>query len=203
MNLIGTRQIETDRCILRRIRPEDCEAMYENWARYEEVCRYFPFHPVSGLAEYREKVEKWVSSYDSGSYFHWVVVWKETGEPVGTINLGNVDGSCMMADTCYMLSPRLWNIGVMTEVLRAVLRYAFCEIGLNRVQAEVFRGNDASAKVLEKCGMKYEGTSRQKYFKDGVFIDAAQYAIIREDYEDVCEKKDLLKAADLREFQKI
>ena len=70
----------------------------------------------------------------------------------------------------------------MTEVLRAVLRYAFCDIGLNRVQAEVFRGNDASARVLEKCGMKYEGTTRQKYCKDEAFIDADQYAAIREDY---------------------
>ena len=64
MNLIGTRQIETDRCILRRIRPEDCEAMYENWARYEEVCRYFPFHPVSGLAEITDR-----DNNETGTFF--------------------------------------------------------------------------------------------------------------------------------------
>ena len=125
MNLIGTRQIETERCVLRRIRSEDCALMYENWAKYEEVCRYFPFHPAGSLAAYKEKVDKWVSSYGSGSYFHWVIEWKESGQPVGTINLGNVDESCLLADTCYMLSPMLWNKGVMTEVLREVLRYAF------------------------------------------------------------------------------
>ena len=182
MNLIGTRQLETDRCLLRRIRPDDCETMYENWARYEEVCRYFPFYPVHDIEEYREKVNRWASSYRSGDYFHWVIEWKENGQLIGTINLGNVEEACFMSDTCFMLSPKFWGKGIMTEVLHAVLRYAFCDIGLNRVQAEVFQGNDASARVLEKCGMKYEGMARQKYYKDEVFIDADQYAAIREDY---------------------
>ena len=71
----------------------------------------------------------------------------------------------------------------MTEVLSAVLNHAFSEIRFNRVQAEVFQGNDASVRVLEKCGMKYEGTSRQKYYKDEIFIDVANYAIIRGDRE--------------------
>ena len=79
--------METDRCLLRRIRPDDCEAMYENWARYEEVCRYFPFHPVHDIEEYREKVNRWASSYGSGDYFHWVIEWKENGQLIGTINL--------------------------------------------------------------------------------------------------------------------
>ena len=122
----------------------------------------------------------WVN-YESGSYFHWVIEWKETGELVGTINLGNVEESCMMSDTCYMLSPRFWNQGIMTEVLMAVLDYAFEEIGLNRVQAEVFAGNNASSAVLKKCGMSFEGIARQKYYKNGEFIDTALWAIIASD----------------------
>ena len=72
----------------------------------------------------------------------------------------------------------------MTEVLRAVLHYAFDEIGLNRVQAEVFDGNAASVHVLTKCGMQFEGVARQKYYKNGRFIDAAQYAILRSDFKE-------------------
>ena len=53
----------------------------------------------------------------------------------------------------------------------AVLDYAFEEIGLNRVQAEVFAGNNASSAVLKKCGMSFEGIARQKYYKNGEFID--------------------------------
>lgn len=181
MNLIGTKNIETERCKLRRIIPDDYSMMYENWAKFDEVCKYYPFNPVDDVEVYKEKVKRWSSNYESGSYFHWVIEWKETGELVGTINLGNVEESCMMSDTCYMLSPRFWNQGIMTEVLMAVLDYAFEEIGLNRVQAEVFAGNNASSAVLKKCGMSFEGIARQKYYKNGEFIDTALWAIIASD----------------------
>ena len=56
MNMIGTQNIETKRCLLRRIRLEDYKMMYENWAKYESVCRYFPFDPIEEITVYREKV---------------------------------------------------------------------------------------------------------------------------------------------------
>ena len=64
------------------------------------------------------------------------------------------------------------------EVLEAVLDYAFDRVGFNRVQAEVFYGNDASSAVLKKCGMVLEGIARQKYYKNGEYIDTALWAII-------------------------
>ena len=102
---------------------------------------------------------------------------------IGTINLGNVVESCFMADTSYMLSPQYWGRGIMTEVLQAILNYGFSEIELNRIQAEVFDGNIASEHVLKKCGMLFEGIARQKYYKNGTYIDTAQYAILRDDFK--------------------
>ncbi len=181
INMVGTEKIETNRCILRRIVLEDYEEMYENWGKYEEVCRYFPFDPAESVELYRKMVERWVKNYQSGTYFHWVIEWKENGKLIGTINLGNVDEISLYCDTCYMLSPKYQCRGIMTEVLQSVLRYAFDEIGLNRVQAEVFAGNDASARVLGKCRMQLEGIARKKYHKDGRFFDTAQYAVVREE----------------------
>lgn len=68
------------------------------------------------------------------------------------------------------------------EILHTVLTYAFHKIGLNRVQAGVFAGNTASERVLQKCGMQCEGITRQKYYKNGQFIDAVQYAVLRQDF---------------------
>ena len=183
MNKIGTQKINTERWVLRRIVPEDYQMMYENWAKYKEVCRYFPFNPVEDINIYKEKVYRWVSNYESDTYFHWVIEWNETCELIGTINLGSVEESCLMADTSYMLSPKYWGQGIMTEVLQAILNYAFNEIELNRVQADVFDGNIASEHVLKKCGMQLEGIARQKYYKNGNFIDTAQYAILRSDFK--------------------
>ncbi len=122
--------------------------MYENWAKLEEVCRYFPFNPVMDIEIYKEKVHKWANNYESNTYFHWVIEWKENHELIGTI------------------------------------KYAFEEIELNRVQAEVFDGNIASAHVLVKCGMQFEGIARQKYYKNGRFIDTAQCAVLKCDFKE-------------------
>lgn len=48
-----------------------------------------------------------------------------------------------------------------------MLEFAFTETGLYKAAADFFEGNTASEAVLKKCGMKYEGTARGKYFKDG------------------------------------
>ena len=69
MNKIGTQIIDTERCTLRRIVPDDYQMMYENWAKLEEVCRYFPFNPVTDIEIYKEKVYKWANNYESDTYF--------------------------------------------------------------------------------------------------------------------------------------
>lgn len=53
----------------------------------------------------------------------------------------------------------------MTEVLAGVLDYAFDKIGLHRVQAEVFEGNDESSAVRKKCGMILEGVARKNIIR--------------------------------------
>ena len=68
MNQIGTQTIDTERCLLRRIVPDDAPMMYENWAKLEEVCRYFPFNPVTDIEIYKEKVHKWANNYESNTY---------------------------------------------------------------------------------------------------------------------------------------
>ena len=48
----------------------------------------------------------------------------------------------------------------------------------------MFDGNVASEHVLIKCGMRFEGIARQKYYKNGRFIDTAQYAVLKCDFKE-------------------
>ena len=68
MNKIGTKIIDTERCILRRIVPDDYQMMYENWAKYEEVCRYFPFNPVTDMEIYKENNVEDFKNFLKSSY---------------------------------------------------------------------------------------------------------------------------------------
>ena len=74
-----------------------------------------------------------------------------------------------------------WGRGYATEAARAVVAYAFDELGLNRVFAFHFTNNPASGRVLQKIGMRHEGTRRAHTRKDGAFLDSESYAILRGD----------------------
>lgn len=88
------------------------------------------------------------------------------------------------AELGYWIGVPFWGNGYATEAAREVVRYGFEELKLNRIFATHFVGNDASARVLQKIGMRYEGCMRQAVFRWGKFIDLKLYAILREEYAD-------------------
>ena len=79
----------------------------------------------------------------------------------------------------YWLAKPFWGRGIMTGVVRRVCRHAFEEFGLVKVSAHVFTNNPASARVLEKCGFVEEGLLRKHFLKDGRFLDAWVFALLR------------------------
>ncbi len=70
----------------------------------------------------------------------------------------------------------------MPEAVRAVIRFGFGRMGLNRVQARCIAENVASARVMEKAGMAYEGTLRESEFIKGAYRDMKLYSILRREY---------------------
>jgi RimJ/RimL family protein N-acetyltransferase len=83
------------------------------------------------------------------------------------------------AEVGYWLAKPYWGRGIMTAVVQRVCRHAFEEFGLVKVTAHVFCHNPASAGVLEKCGFQEEGFLRKHFVKDGRFIDARLFALLR------------------------
>ena len=79
----------------------------------------------------------------------------------------------------YWLGEPYWGQGVATDALEAWTRHLFADPEVHRCQAHVFGWNKSSARVLEKCGYRHEGTLRDAFFKDGVFTDALYYGRLR------------------------
>ncbi len=89
-------------------------------------------------------------------------------------------GKSHQAEIGYWLAKPYWGRGIMTAVVRKACEFAFAEFGLVKIMAHVFANNSASAKVLEKCGFVQEGYLRKHYLKDGKYIDARLFALVRE-----------------------
>lgn len=90
-------------------------------------------------------------------------------------------GTSHRAEIGYWLARACWGKGIMTDAVRAYVRYAFDELQLLRLTAHVFEFNVGSARVLEKNGFKLEGRLRKHIRKDGQLLDGRFYGLLKEE----------------------
>jgi ribosomal-protein-alanine N-acetyltransferase len=116
-----------------------------------------------------------------GSGTTFAVVRQADGELVGCIGI-RVDAAHARGELGYWIGRPYWGQGYGTEAAAAVLAFAFGQLGLNRVYATALTRNPASARVMQKIGLRHEGTLRQHVVKWGVAEDVVVYGLVRADY---------------------
>lgn len=84
------------------------------------------------------------------------------------------------AEIGYWLAQPYWGRGIATRAVEAMTDYGFAAYPIIRIYANVFEGNDASARVLQRVGYQCEGRLRKSVYKDGKMLDQFVYAMIRE-----------------------
>ena len=87
-----------------------------------------------------------------------------------------------MAHIGYCIGRNWWGQGLMSEALEGVIHFLITQVGANRIESRHDPNNPASGKVMAKCNMVYEGTSRQGDWNNQGLCDAANYALLKEDY---------------------
>ena len=179
----GTQTIVTSRLILRRAVREDAEPMFRNWASDPEVTKYLTWPTYEKVETAYQILDLWVSEYEKPNYYQWMIELKELGEPIGSISAVRQNDRVEEAEIGYCIGSQWWHRGIMTEALSAVIEYLFTEVGMNRVAARHDPNNPHSGGVMRKCGMKYEGTNRACDRNNQGICDAAQYSILRGEWQ--------------------
>lgn len=182
MKALGTKELVTERLVLRRFTVEDAESMYHNWASDEEVTKYLTWPAHNSLEITENTVDHWVSQYTQEDFYHWAIVPKELGQPIGTIGAVNQNNAIGMVHIGYCIGKDWWGQGYMSEALNCLIEFFFEEVGVNRIESRFDPRNPGSGKVMEKCGLQYEGISRQSDQNNQGICDAAHYALLVEDY---------------------
>ena len=178
----GTQTIETSRLILRRARREDAQPMFRNWASDPEVTKFLTWPAHSSIAVSEMVIGSWLQEYEKESYYQWMIVLKELGEPIGSISVVRLNDPVEEAEIGYCIGRSWWHRGIVSEALAAVIEYLFVEVGMNRVAARHDPNNPNSGRVMRKCGMKYEGTAHASDRNNQGICDADHYAILRSDW---------------------
>ena len=179
----GTVYIETERLILRRFTLDDAPAMYKNWASDDEVTKYLMWKAHSDISVSETVLRDWIGNYAKDDFYQWAIVFKEySDEPVGSIAVvENIDETVQKAHIGYCIGKPWWHKGIMSEALKAVINFLFDEVGVNRVESRHDPRNPNSGAVMQKCGMKYEGTHRQSDRNNQGICDACYYAILADE----------------------
>lgn len=184
MNLIGTKNMETERLILRRLTKEDASEAYNNWCSNYEVSKYVIWEKHENVEVTKELFENWEKEYEKNDTFRWIIEIKDTNELIGTIDV--VNKKFIPYETCeigYCYGRKFWNKGYGTEALSRIIKYLFEEVKVSLVYAEHMSNNPASGKVMEKSGMKKEAVLKSRIIdKEGNRNDLITYSITKEEY---------------------
>lgn len=174
MKLIGRK------VVLRAVEESDCESLRElvNDPEYERMIVGWAL-PVSKAAQM-----DWYSKCNSSDKrIRYTIETKEDGA-VGMIGLRDIDWKNGVASG---LGMRVWRKdirtrGIATDAWMTLMRYAFEELRLNRINGSALEYNAASLRVCEKVGFKVEGRQRQAIYKNGKFHDLILMGCLRSDY---------------------
>ena len=173
--------LETERLILRKMVLNDAEAVFA-YASNSEVSRYTLWETHRSIEDSRAFLEFATQKYENGGEPDWGIVYRGNGWLVGACGLVNWEAEHARAEVGFVLSREYWGRGLMSEAVRAILRFGFERMNLNRIEARCIAENAASARVMEKAGMVYEGTLRQREYIKGTYRDIKLYAILKKGF---------------------
>lgn len=128
--------------------------------------------------------EEWIATHKAlfarSEKIIFAITRQDDGALIGAISLMSVEPG-HQAELGYWVGVPYWNAGYCTEAGRAVLQYAFRELGLQRVHASHLTRNPGSGRVMQKLGMKHEGTRRRHVCKWSQFEDVELYGILADE----------------------
>ena len=172
----------TDRLLLREFTEDDWRATLA----YQSDPLYLRYYAWTHRAE--DDVRAFVGIFLAQSAerprhkFQLALTLKEDGRLIGSGGVRVRDPEGRQADIGYELDPRFWGRGLATEAARELLRFGFDVLGMHRLFGECVADNAASARVMEKIGMRREAHLwEEAWFKDR-WWDSLIYAVLEDEW---------------------
>jgi len=174
--------LSTSRLILRKIKMEDAESIFE-YASRPITSKYTIWDVHKDIRDTRQFIRTVLDKYENNQADSWCIVEKKGSKVIGTCGFCNWKPEHAKAEIGYALSPDYWRKGYTTEAVKKVIEFGFDVMELARMEAICLLDNIGSYKVMEKAGMKYEGILRHYLYAKGQFHDLRIYSIIKSDLD--------------------
>lgn len=177
----GTKLIETNRLILRKITMNDSNDLFINWGSDIKTNEFLTFKCHESEDTTKKMINYWLKKYQNNGY-EWGIVLKDTNEMIGIIS-ADTSYKYSTIEIGYSISSKYWNNGYTTEAIKEIINYLFKECNYKIIEAIIPSDNIASIKVAEKCDMKLETALKDRY-KDkinGKICNLLIYSIFNND----------------------
>jgi [ribosomal protein S5]-alanine N-acetyltransferase len=173
--------IKTPRLILRDYVFSDWKAVQE-YASDSKVARFMPWGPNSPAQTriFIKTVREWIQ-HQPRRMFDVAVLLKSENRLIGGCGIRIKNPEQREADLGYAFHRAYWGNGYATEATKALIDFGFSRLKLHRIWATCDPLNKASARVLQKAGMKREGLLRKNVFQKGAWRDSCLFAILESD----------------------
>jgi RimJ/RimL family protein N-acetyltransferase len=147
-----------------------------------EAARYLSAPPWTELAQAEASLARALDGMRRGEVLRLGIARADNDQLVGECNLRDFYWQNRRAEIGYALARPHWGQGYLGEALKAFIDYAFEELDLNRIEADIHPANTASAKSLERLGFRQEGLLRERWMVAGEVSDTAFYGLLRSDW---------------------
>lgn len=175
--------LETERLVLKEQAIEDADAIYSMFSD-EAVTEFYDLH-FESKDQAHALINNDAERFKDDKCVRWVIYDKFTNAFIGSCGINRFEESNDVAVIGYELVKSAWGKGYATEAVKQVVEFAFseqCPKFVNRVEAYVMLGNDASDVVLGKIGFKQDGVLRQLGKWKGAYHDLKLFSLLRCDY---------------------
>lgn len=171
--------IQTERLTIRRFTPDDWQDLHE-YLSDEEVVRFEPYEP------YSEQQAKEEAIYRSKDIAFYAVCLKQSRKLIGNLYLSKGDFDTF--ELGYVFNRKYQSKGYAAESSKALLDYAFTQLGARRIIAMCSTLNEPSWRLLERLGLRREGLLLQNvFFKtdtqgEPIWFDTYEYAFLKKEW---------------------
>ena len=172
-------EIQTERLLLRRMTSNDAEEILRLRSN-EEVMKFIDRERTKSIEDANLFLKKIDDSINSNNGIMWGITLKEEpGKLIGNIGYWRLIKEHYRAEVGYMLHPSFWSKGIMKEALLRLVDFAFDDMNLHSIEANINPGNKASAMLLESTGFVKEAYFKEDYFYNGIFHDTVIYSRLK------------------------
>lgn len=166
--------IESERLLFRKFTLDDLPMLIEQRSD-PEVNKFLGGTRLQNPESLAKRIRFYMSCYESHGFGMCAMIWKPSGEMIGSAGLQPLDGTEEI-EVGYSMIKEYWGKGIGTEAARAWMGHGFRDHGLDRIVAVAHTGNWASRRIMEKLGMRFEKT--EFHYGD----ECAFYAISKEEF---------------------